>query len=99
MGPQIRVSADNADDSNIGPLAGFGIDNKKCVGSCVDAGDNLLAGPFPADDRISEVSDMFVGALRVWFRDTGHSYVCHTFLPSPIGRVSWQLQPMVFSKN
>jgi hypothetical protein len=81
MGAQVRVSAGNADDSNVGPLAGVGIDNKECVGSCVDAGDNLLAGPFPPDGRIPEVSNMFMGALRVWFRDTGHSYVCHKFSP------------------
>jgi hypothetical protein len=81
MRAQVRVSAGNANDSNIGALAGVGVDHKECVGFCVDAGDNLFAGPFPPDGGIPKMSNMFVWALRVWFRNTGHSYICHTFSP------------------
>ena len=52
-----------ADDANIGALAGGWIDNKKCIGSRVNAGDYLLAGPFPPGGRISDVRDMFVWTL------------------------------------
>lgn len=79
MGAQVRCFARCAYDANVGALTGARVDNKKRVGSRVDAGDYLVAAPFPPGGRIPQVGDMFVSTLRVRFGDTSYLNVRHSF--------------------
>ena len=80
--PRVRATAEALPhDAYIGTLAGARVEHEESVRVRVDAGDNLVAGPYPAGGGVADVGEMFVGALRVRFDDAGDLNVRHTFLP------------------
>ena len=71
MGAEVRRPAGDADDSDVGALTVVRIGDKKGVGAPVDAGNNLLAGPLPIGDRVTQVRNVFVRAVPIRFGDAG----------------------------
>src|SRR5579859_4547325 len=68
-------------DTDVGPLTCAGIKNEKRIRPCFDTRDHLFTSPFPPGLRIPQMRDMFVGAVRMGFRDASYLYVCHLNCP------------------
>lgn len=76
MSSQIRCPPDNTNNSHLGAFAVVRVEDIERVGLRVDAGNNLLAFPFPGRG-IPKVGDVFVRALRVRFGDASNLTVRH----------------------
>jgi hypothetical protein len=69
VGADIRRTPCRPHDPNVSPLSSYRIDHKESVRLCVNAGDYLLARPFPASLRVAELRDVFMGARWIGFCD------------------------------
>jgi hypothetical protein len=77
VGPQIGRPTYWSHDAHVGSFPGVGVDNKERIGLGIDAGDHLLARPFPARNRIPQMGNVLVRALRVRFGDASDLNVGH----------------------
>src|SRR5260370_23812589 len=81
VGSKVSGSSRRTNDADVRPLTRAGIKYEKCIRPRFDAGDHLLASPFPPRLRIPQMRDVLVGTVRVGLRDARYSYVCHLDFP------------------
>jgi hypothetical protein len=77
MRTKIRRSPRRTGYPDIRSFTSLLIQDVKRVGSSFDARDHLLPGPLPANLRIPQVRNMFVGTEGMGLGDTCDLYICH----------------------
>lgn len=74
---QIRRTSRRTNNSDIRSLTSLFIQHVKRVAPSFDACDHSLTGPLPANPRIPQVRNMFVGTERMGLGDACYLHVCH----------------------
>ena len=80
VGAEVRMSEGGSDDTDDGHLGRIiGVDDVEAVDVVLDLPDRLLAGDVPALPLhyTSDVSDVLMGAVPVWFVDACDLVLCH----------------------